>query len=76
MSDIIDRAQTLEEFERNRALERVLGAHHVRGPDDLVACVECGEAIGLERRAARPGALRCVECEGLRERTLRLFSKG
>jgi len=76
MSDIIDRAQQLEEFDRDRALDRVLGAAHLRGPDDLAACVECGEAIGLERRAARPGALRCVECEGLRERVLKLYRKG
>ncbi|ALL14276.1 TraR/DksA C4-type zinc finger protein [Caulobacter henricii] len=76
MSDIVDRAQEIEGFARERAIERVRGQAHARGPEDLVACVECGDPIGLERREVRPGALRCVECEEARERVQRLFSRG
>lgn len=76
MTDIIDRAQEIETFARDRALERVLGKAHERGPDDLVACVDCGDAIEMARREAQPGALRCVDCAAALERRPKLFGKG
>lgn len=32
-------------------------------------CVECGGDIGFERLQATPGALRCVECQRMYEKT-------
>jgi len=76
MTDVVDRAQEIEAFARERAIERVLDKAHTRGPDDLVGCVDCGDAIELARREAQPGALRCVDCAEALERRPRLFRKG
>jgi RNA polymerase-binding protein DksA len=34
-------------------------------------CVDCGAEIPVERLRARPGAARCVECQGRHEKTYR-----
>lgn len=76
MTDIFDRAQELEEFDRERAIERALGKAHTRGPDDILSCVDCDDPIDPERRQVKPGCLRCVECEARRERRLCQFRNG
>ena len=35
-------------------------------------CVDCGEAIPFDRLKVEPWALRCVACEGRRERAARV----
>jgi len=32
-------------------------------------CVDCGDAIGLERLQAYPTAVRCIDCQSIYERT-------
>ena len=32
-------------------------------------CVDCGDDIGIERLTAFPTAIRCVACQGVREKT-------
>jgi DnaK suppressor protein len=39
--------------------------------DRFGACVDCGEAIAFDRLRVEPWALRCVACEGRRERSAR-----
>ena len=56
----IDRdVRELREVER--ALARV-------ARDDFGACADCGEAIGYPRLKATPIAVRCIACQGRRER--------
>lgn len=70
MSDIVDRAQEQEERFRMQALARVrrCGA----GSASASRCVDCGDEIGAARRAAVPGAQRCVQCARIVERYGRL----
>ena len=39
--------------------------------DDFGQCVDCGEGIAFDRLKVEPWALRCVRCEGQRERAAR-----
>ena len=67
MSDIIDRAQRAEETFRERALKRRSNAKEdalqTAGEDGWPICIDCGERIPKARLAARPNAVRCIECQ-------------
>jgi phage/conjugal plasmid C-4 type zinc finger TraR family protein len=62
MADEIDQAQEMDERFRESALREQL---HSREPSVSTSadCVDCGEEIPVERRAAVPGCLRCVGCQ-------------
>lgn len=66
--DAADRAQMLEEAERECAIAAALA--HPREADahlpwwlHITHCVECGGEIPPARRHAVPGARRCVLCQ-------------
>jgi DnaK suppressor protein len=40
----------------------------IRNPDFGVCC-DCGDEIGIKRLMVFPTAIRCVTCEGMREKT-------
>ncbi|HSI41779.1 MAG TPA: TraR/DksA C4-type zinc finger protein [Xanthobacteraceae bacterium] len=65
MSDDVDRAQALEERQREISLRRQ--AERMAG-DGRLSCVVCGEAIDPERLRVLPNALRCIGCQERRER--------
>lgn len=65
MTDDLDRAQVWEEIERAAGVARTSRRLATIGP---ACCVECGEEIGAERRAALPSAVRCMACEDGLER--------
>lgn len=63
MADLVDRAQAREA----ELIAQALDEHRRRaGPlfVGLENCEECGARIPAARRAAVPGCLRCVDCQG------------
>jgi len=70
MTDIIDRAQKQETEDR----ERWLAARRRRpreAPDEDKHgryCLTCGEVIPDERIVAEPYAVRCVECQEIKDK--------
>ncbi|WP_374569671.1 TraR/DksA C4-type zinc finger protein [Phenylobacterium sp.] len=75
MSDDLDLAQRHEEFRRGHALSAAQArARQVLGPAAPNACVDCGDDIDEERRAAAPAARRCLTCQEALERRQRLHS--
>jgi phage/conjugal plasmid C-4 type zinc finger TraR family protein len=67
MSDVCDQAQRLEEGERDAAIAGIVRAAG-RETNPFRWCLDCGDDIDPERRAALPSALRCLECQEARER--------
>jgi phage/conjugal plasmid C-4 type zinc finger TraR family protein len=67
--DDADRAQVLEEMERDAALTAVLARHKSgQAKAGNGACEDCGSRIPAARRLAVPWATRCVECASIAER--------
>lgn len=62
--DDFDRAQRLEEQDRERALRSHFRKPTGAGGDDGIGC---GDPIDVARKLAVPGATRCVECQRLLE---------
>lgn len=76
MTDLADRAQALEELERDAAIAR----HQRRplavvAPDDGRACADCGEPIPATRLQACPQAIRCIDDERRHEARLQHFKR-
>lgn len=70
MTDIVDRAQELEDRLRDEALERFRSAHIVGDGEQVVYprdCVQCADPIPLKRLLAQPSAIRCTPCAALYE---------
>ncbi len=64
MTDPVDRAQQLEQEQRDRALARAKQHDVTTGS---IYCEECGEPIPKARREAQPNAVRCIECQQFKE---------
>jgi phage/conjugal plasmid C-4 type zinc finger TraR family protein len=61
MTDQFDQASDTEQAARDRAITAVrdqANPIHPGQPD----CADCGQPIPPARRAAAPGALRCIHC--------------
>lgn len=70
--DDADRALVLTDLEIDLRLAKVrrdIAASVVAEVLPLGSCVDCGEPIEPERRAASPRARRCVHCQAGVERT-------
>lgn len=67
MTDIYDRAQELEQRQREAALARQAAAGRALGPS-LEQCDDCGDDIPQRRREAMPGCTRCICCQSDFER--------
>ncbi|MXR38020.1 TraR/DksA family transcriptional regulator [Craterilacuibacter sinensis] len=70
MTDIFDRAQELEQRQRETALARQAEAARRRG-GSLSHCYDCGYEIPPLRREKVPGCTRCVECQAAAEKAMR-----
>ncbi|TVO70886.1 TraR/DksA family transcriptional regulator [Sedimenticola selenatireducens] len=69
--DDVDRAKERELEHRRLSVESEL-ASHVETEAPLIingerCCVDCREQIPMERLAARPNSVRCIECKEIRE---------
>lgn len=70
MTDIYDRAQELEQRQRDAALAHQAAASRTRGPS-LSHCEDCGDDIPPLRREKVPGCTRCVSCQSDHEKASR-----
>ena len=73
--DIIDHAQELDQEFQQKALEAHKRRKNFAEPpevqlivDGIAYCLDCDEDIDPARLKARPDAVRCVECQGKKER--------
>ena len=68
--DQIDRAKELDQMHRTDALAR----HSNRAKeqpyliDGLRCCPDCDDVITNERLTANPDAIRCVECQNIKDK--------
>lgn len=74
MTDNIDRAQALEAFDRDVALDnqlaRIAASFTPRDASVDGVCIGCGDEIGAARMAALRGCTsRCADCASRHERT-------
>jgi len=65
MADI-DNAELTRDLVELRALEAALERI---AEGSYGACIDCGLEIGFERLKVEPGALRCIECQRVHEKT-------
>ncbi|MDH2080326.1 TraR/DksA family transcriptional regulator [Pseudomonas atacamensis] len=69
MVDWFDRAQALEQLQRDKAIEAQLACKRPSGPS-RTHCVDCDNPIP-EKRQALGGITRCVPCQSSVEKGLR-----
>ncbi|WP_147693987.1 TraR/DksA C4-type zinc finger protein [Vogesella mureinivorans] len=62
MTDVYDRAQALEQRQREQALAAQAAASRPQG-SSLEHCMRCGQAIPEKRRQAAMGCTRCIRCQ-------------
>lgn len=72
MTEQIDQAQELDQLFRDRALASHNNKKHQEIPDEDESgkryCLDCGDGIPSERIVAQPCAVRCVQCQAVKER--------
>ena len=62
MTDVYDRAQALEQRQREQALAAQAAASRPQG-SSREHCKDCGQAIPEKRRQAAVGCTRCIRCQ-------------
>ena len=70
MTDIVDRAQELEEILRAEALAAHRASHIVGDGEQTVHprdCLQCGDEIPMARLLRHTSAVRCTPCQALYE---------
>ena len=70
MTDQFDKAQEVEQIFRDRALAHQLNKSVERPDEDEDGnryCLSCGKPIPVTRLKAMPTAVRCINCQSLRE---------
>lgn len=78
MPDDIDRAQELEQIQRQDALDKIYHGHEAPVDWETASAkwceaVGCGERIPDARRQAVPGCRFCADCQGRMEQIKRGF---
>lgn len=75
MSDIVDRAQEREQVNLHRALRSHAERAAVRAAPLVVdgkrVCTDCFDPLTKKRLKANPDAVRCVDCQELKEKQFR-----
>lgn len=59
-----DRAQGLEQRQRDEALARHFAANPPVLTPSATHCIDCDDPIPQARRDAAPGCDRCIDCQG------------
>ena len=71
MVDVFDRAQTREQEDRDRAIAAQLQrGRETEQPDEVDGiryCLDCGDEINPKRLTFRPEAVRCVDCQQIKD---------
>ncbi len=68
MTDVLDRAQEIEQQQREQALMQA--KQQPEQPNELDGhryCLDCDVGIKTKRLLAAPNAVRCVDCQELHE---------
>ncbi len=71
MSDEIDAAQEIEDFDRTLALKKALAGQRKEEPlviNGRRCCLTCEGPIPQKRLEANPDAVRCTPCQARKER--------
>jgi phage/conjugal plasmid C-4 type zinc finger TraR family protein len=63
-----DRAQGLEQRQRDEAIARHFAAHPPVSTPSATHCLDCDDPIPQARREASLGCERCIDCQGAYER--------
>ncbi|WP_032092104.1 TraR/DksA C4-type zinc finger protein [Necropsobacter rosorum] len=71
MTDILDRAQQVEEMAREIALKK----HRTFKAVSRLYCEECGALIPEKRRQLIHGVTRCVTCQEIHEKQRRNYRR-
>jgi RNA polymerase-binding transcription factor DksA len=72
MTDLADKAQDYQEHAADIREQQRLARLSADLRGLLVTdCIDCGDIIDPARKAAIPGAVRCIGCESVRERRQR-----
>lgn len=72
--DDVDHSQMISEMYLSQALKAHFETKNppqspfVKGEGKESVCIDCGEEIDPGRLAAKPDAVRCIDCQGKRER--------
>jgi len=64
MADDIDLANIEIERETKRALSKIKQLQRESG---IIYCLDCDEEIGEARKKAVPSAVRCIDCQSLKD---------
>ncbi|MGZ4974660.1 MAG: TraR/DksA family transcriptional regulator [Burkholderiaceae bacterium] len=70
MTDPIDRANDTAQFNNDLAIQQHLIDHTLPAQlivDGVVECIDCGDEIPVERLAALPNCVRCIDCQTMYE---------
>ena len=67
MGDIIDDANKIAAVHLNAALSHI----KTQAANSVTVCIDCGDDIEPERKAAAPHAMRCSECQGYFDKEVR-----
>ena len=68
MTDVFDRAQELEQRQREAALANFAACHPDSQRASISHCKDCGEPIPDARQRAVKGCTRCIDCQEDHER--------
>lgn len=72
MVDVFDRASELEQKHRDVAIKAALNRQNENTPPDehngIRYCLDCGIDIPTQRLAVNPHAIRCVECQEMKDK--------
>lgn len=60
IEELKQQAEERIEADRQKRIDAAMAAIAAPGTE---ACVDCGDAIPIERRVAAPWAKRCIECQ-------------
>jgi len=76
MGDAIDQAQDLAMMYQEQTRTRVLQNLQMKPQNIPIPthreCIDCGDPIPQERLQARPGSVRCIDCQERKERRDRM----
>jgi DnaK suppressor protein len=83
VGDLVDRAFVTTQVSMERdliercmtQLEEIARTHDRIATGDIGICIDCGDAIEVERLRANPVACRCTECQIVREKVDRINSR-
>jgi DnaK suppressor protein len=66
--DVFDRAQENDQLFRELALREHFAGRSKGQEERVMDCIDCGDEIAPARLKALPNAVRCLDCQEIKER--------